>query len=510
MASVPATVLYRIGDLELDLAKGSLCRGGREIHLKPKAFQILAYLIAQRDRLVSRDELLEQFWKDTAIGEDVLAHSIAELRRALGDSSRAPLYLKTVPKRGYLFVADVQEVSCEAFAATEEITTIQVREEYSDEFPARRFPRWAFAITAATVALAFVAIVGALHYWPARSPNTPEPSLRAAIIPFENRSGRADMDWLRVGLADMLATSLSASPRISLITPQQLERVLRHSSTAHISFEDALRDARQAGAAAMIMGAYASLGDAVRVDTQIYDVHSGLLSGGESLTVQKSEFLLAQLDSLSYKIAARLGAPLLSQTRLAEVMTNNLEAYRLYSLGLARTRDVRLPEAISLFEQAAKLDPAFAMAYARIGFTYSSTWGRSAEGKPYLEKAYRLSDRLTPRDRLFIRAWYMCASQDYEAAERAYRQILSAFPLEVEAYFALGTLLAGDGRYAEARRILERGLTIEPDMPQLHNKLSMAYLDLGETQKGLDSAQRYVASSGEPNAFDTLAAAYQR
>ena len=101
-------LLYRVNDLELDISRGCLLRNGEEIHLKPKAFQILVYLLAHRDRLVPKDELLDQFWKDTAVSDDTLAQSIAELRRALGDSPRDPLYLKTVPKRGYRFVAGVQ------------------------------------------------------------------------------------------------------------------------------------------------------------------------------------------------------------------------------------------------------------------------------------------------------------------------------------------------------------------------------------------------------------------
>ena len=494
--------------MELDVAKGHLRRGGQEIHLKPKAFQILVYLVTQRDRLVSKEELLEQFWKDTVVGDDVLANSIAEIRRALSDRSRDSQYLKTVPKRGYRFVADVQEVSSEAVIATERITTIQVREEYSDE----RTPRWlaAVAIAALAIAVASMAALAAWHYWPRPLASAQEPGIRTAIIPFENRSLRPDLDWLRAGLADMLATSLSASPRIALIAPQQLERGLPHRSTAPILYEDALRGARQSGARAMIMGAFASLGDTIRLDAQIYDVPSGRLLGGETVTVQKPEVLLVQLDSLSAKLAARLGAPIIAQTRLAEVMTNNLAAYRLYSLGLARRRDMRLPEAIDMYQKALELDPGFAMAYAQIGFTYSWAWTKPDEGKPYLEKAYRLSDRLTPLDRLFIRAWYAAACKDYKGAEQAYREILSAFPLEVEASYELGTLLVGLGRFDDARQILQHGLAIQADMPQLHNMLSTAYLESGQTEKALESAERYVSLSGEPNAYDTLGADYQR
>jgi tetratricopeptide (TPR) repeat protein len=517
VASVPVSPVYRIDDIEVDTARACLRRAGREIHLKPKAFQILVYLLAQRGRLISKEELQETFWKDTAVSEDVLAHSIADVRRALGDNARDSRYLKTVPKRGFRFVGEVQEYQAEAFISSitsEQITRIEVREEYSDEAPASdRLPRLlparrrilggiAFAAT-----LCLAAALAGSHYWPSPSPF--DLGNRTAIIQFENRSGNADMDWLRAGLPDMLATSLSRSPRIALITPGQLQRYLRSPSTDAIRPEDATRAARQAGAKVMISGAFALLGETVRVDAQIYDVSTGRLLGGETLTVDKPALLLAQMDPLAIKLAARLGAPLAGQ-QLAEVMTDNLEAYRLYSLGLQRTRNVQPAEAIELYRKAGELDPGFAMAYARMGFTYASTWGRPEEGKPYLERAYHLSDRLTPRDRLFIRAWYGIACRDYQTAERGYREILSAFPLEVEAYYSLGTLLAHDRRYDEARQIFERGLAIDRDMPQLYNQLHSVYFDLGQDKQAVEAVQRYVALSGEPNAYDSLALAYQR
>src|SRR5437868_11833229 len=142
MSSVPALLTYRFDNIELDTMRSCLRRGGQEIHLRAKTFQVLVYLVANRERVISKEELLEQFWKDTAISEDILAHSIAELRRALGDNSKEPLYLKTVPKRGYRFVGDVQQVPTDALVATEQVTTVQVREEYSDEHPHRKYSRW--------------------------------------------------------------------------------------------------------------------------------------------------------------------------------------------------------------------------------------------------------------------------------------------------------------------------------------------------------------------------------
>jgi tetratricopeptide (TPR) repeat protein len=515
--------VYVTGDVEIDTGQVVIRRAGEERSVRPKAFRLLAYLVENRNRLVPKEELIQHLWPDVAVSDGALVQCIADIRRALDEDSRNPKFIRTAARLGYQFIAPLDE-KCAELVTFEEIT--EERVEYSKEIieedepaldlhpapllPEARVRNWRrFAVPIVLAGLAVAAALAAWNFRPGPSPWKMEAGIRTAIVEFENRSDRKDMDWLRAGLADMLATSLSESPRIALITPGQLQRELRQPGGGLMRREDLLRAARQTGAKAMITGAFASLGDTIRVDAQIYDVSTGRLVGGESLTVDKPALLLAQLDPLAIKLATRLGAPFAGQ-HLAEVTTDNLEAYRLYSLGLARARNFRLAEAIELYQKAVALDPGFAMAYARIGFTYASTWARPTEGKPYLEKAYTLSDRLTPRDRLFIRGWYAVACQDYEGAERAYRELLSAFPLEAEAYQALGTLILHDRRYDEARRIFERGLAVEPDMPQLYNQLSGAYFELGKNQQAVESAQRYVSLSGEANAYDSLALAYHR
>ena len=190
-------------------------------------------------------------------------------------------------------------------------------------------------------------------------------------------------------------------------------------------------------------------------------------------------------------------------------MTSSLEAYSFYSLGLDRTRALRLQEAISFFEKALKLDPDFAMARARIGYVHSVAWAMPEKGKPFLEKAYQLSNRLTQRDRLFLRAWYAMASRDYRQAEQVYQEILRLFPTELEVYLSLSNLMTGD-RPAEAGKILERGLEVDPRMPDLYNMMAGVQRELGHTGKALENAKLYVElTAGEPNAYDTLGMIYQ-
>jgi len=102
-------VLYRFGDFVLDCDTRQLLRAGGEVHLSPKAFELLRVLLAGRPRAVSKAELLESLWPSTFVEETNLAGLAAEVRRALEDSATEPRFLRTVYRFGYRFVGDAVE-----------------------------------------------------------------------------------------------------------------------------------------------------------------------------------------------------------------------------------------------------------------------------------------------------------------------------------------------------------------------------------------------------------------
>jgi DNA-binding winged helix-turn-helix (wHTH) protein len=100
---------YIFGDYVLDTQRHELHHAGEPVPLRRRAFQVLAYLVTHRDRVVSKQELLEQLWPDQFIGDAALASCLKALRRALGERGRTPRYLRTLHGQGYRFVAHVEE-----------------------------------------------------------------------------------------------------------------------------------------------------------------------------------------------------------------------------------------------------------------------------------------------------------------------------------------------------------------------------------------------------------------
>lgn len=99
----------RFGDCQLDLDARRLVRASQEVHLSPKAFELLKLLVERRPRALSKSELLDQVWPGVFVSDASLARAINQLRGAVGDSARRPHIIRTVHGYGYAFVADIVE-----------------------------------------------------------------------------------------------------------------------------------------------------------------------------------------------------------------------------------------------------------------------------------------------------------------------------------------------------------------------------------------------------------------
>src|SRR5260370_2176465 len=98
--------IYRFGLLEIDLDQRVLFRAGDSVPLTPKAFDTLAVLVARPGKVVDKTELLRLVWPDTFVEENNLTQNISTLRKVFGDED----YIETVPRRGYRFLIEVEDV----------------------------------------------------------------------------------------------------------------------------------------------------------------------------------------------------------------------------------------------------------------------------------------------------------------------------------------------------------------------------------------------------------------
>jgi Tol biopolymer transport system component/DNA-binding winged helix-turn-helix (wHTH) protein len=103
--------LHRFGDFTIDTEQKVLMRGGTAIPLAPKVFETLLALVENHGRIVLKEDLMKRLWPDTFVEESNLTFNIQQLRKCLGDNARTPVFIETIPRRGYRFIADVEPLS---------------------------------------------------------------------------------------------------------------------------------------------------------------------------------------------------------------------------------------------------------------------------------------------------------------------------------------------------------------------------------------------------------------
>jgi DNA-binding winged helix-turn-helix (wHTH) protein/quercetin dioxygenase-like cupin family protein len=106
---------YRFGAFVLNVERGCLQRDGRDLELRPKAFDVLRHLVERAGKLAPKDELVELAWPHVTVSDDSLAQCVSDIRRLLEDDEQR--FIKTVPRRGYMFVADVEKLESGQTAA---------------------------------------------------------------------------------------------------------------------------------------------------------------------------------------------------------------------------------------------------------------------------------------------------------------------------------------------------------------------------------------------------------
>ena len=125
--------LYEFGNFRLDLTEKVLSRDGKSVPVTPKVFETLCVLVERAGHLVEKDELMQKLWQDRFVEESNLTFNIKMLRKALGDSASKPVFIETVPRRGYRFIAEVQRVEAAEEGAEERLGVGEKRRRGEEE-----------------------------------------------------------------------------------------------------------------------------------------------------------------------------------------------------------------------------------------------------------------------------------------------------------------------------------------------------------------------------------------
>ncbi len=349
------------------------------------------------------------------------------------------------------------------------------------------------------------------------------PQVTLAILPFRNGSGDARLDWLGSILADMLSTDVGQSAQLRTISPDRLHQVLSDlqiSPGSDIDPTTMVRIAEFSNADTIVWGQYAKFEDKIRIDATVRDLKHQRAPISVKTEADNEKALLPAIAQLAQTIQENLSlsSDVLQELRAKSFRpsSNSLPALRTYNEGLELARQGNHLEAAKRFEASVKDDPQFALAYSRLGQTYSSL-RNDDKAKEYSQKAVDLSDKLPAPERYLIQANYAQVTNDYHKAIESYENLEKVSPEDPDVRFHLGGLYESTGAYDKARAELAKVLAIDPkhvdallaagrvEIRSSNPKGSLDYLN-----RGLSLAVELDNPDGKATILNAMGAAYEQ
>ena len=502
--------ILRFGLFELDLETQQLRKGGVPLRVQPQPFRVLAVLTSHPGRIVTREELRRELWgAETFVDfEQGLNYCIRQIRAVLGDEAQSPHYVETIPRRGYRFIATIEDAAPAIKEDTEE-SSLHLHAK-----PSSATARKWLALALAGV-IVFLVVALALRVQPRNRPllTTKDYLL---ITEFSNQTGDPVFD---ATLRKAVSIDLGQSPYLNIVPDDKIRQTLGLMGKApetRVTPEIAREICRRNGFKAMLTGSLASVGTRYQLALEVLNVSSGDVLAEERVQASGKDEILNVLGRSNEKLREKLGESLASIQQfdkpLPQATTSSLEALQLYTLGSEKRAEGELVS-IPFFERAIQLDPDFALAHAILGTVYLNI-EQLPLAEEHEKRAMALSDRVSEREKFYITAHYYLLTgqremvvQTYEAYARLYPQdalpqtnlaneynLLGKYakglehaliglrlaPDSVGTYEMAATAYAALGRLDGAKAVLHQGLRFSPEASGLHLQLSNIALAQGD------------------------------
>jgi len=422
-------------DFVLDAERRELRRGTEQIALEPQVFDLLLYLAQNRERVVTKDDLIGAVWNNRIISEATLTSRVNAARKAVGDSGEQQAVIKTYPRRGFRFVADVEPGG------------------RRDVSPAAAMPDPVDSKSSEQT--------GTAVNWGGR------PSI--AVLPFKNLSDDPEQEYFSDGITEDIIAALSKYRSLVIIA--------RNSSFA---FKAAGGDARQVGltlgADYLVEGSVRKLGQRLRIAAQLVETEGGRQLWAERYDRDLQD-LFALQDEITTTIAARvepeIGAA--DRQRAERKAVPALHAWDFFRLGTKhfyKSTAADNLEAQRLLRRAIELDPNLAEAYgylcyaivlSMIYFDAEPNEERLSEAAAIGRKAVELDDKDGLLRFMYGRA--LLARKAYGDALAELETAVDLNPSLAVTYCGLGGSLTYECRISEAIPYFQKAIDVSPHDP---------------------------------------------
>jgi TolB-like protein/tetratricopeptide (TPR) repeat protein len=418
-------------DLTLDTNRRELRRGSDPVAVEPQVFDLLIYLVENRDRVVSKDDLIAAIWGGRVVSDSALTSRIYAARKAVGDSGRDQNLIRTVPRKGVRFVGDVRAQSRD------------------DEY-----------------AHAPGALPDEIHEPPPPLPLSDRPAI--AVLPFVNMSGDPEQEYFSDGISEDIITALSKLRWFFVIA--------RNSSFNYKGKAVNIKQvAEELGVRYVLEGSVRRVGDRVRITAQLNDVATGSHVWAERYDSDCTDVFAVQ-DEITEAIVASIEPQLYAAENFRAQCKppDSMDAWELVMRALSHYARVALQDIVvaqTLLQKAIAIDPNYGKALGVLAATHmccvNMGWSNASTTVPIAERAALAAIRTDSED-----PWAHHALGCVYLFTRRFDDSLAEFELalSLNPNFALaqgyyGLALSCCGRWQEATEAARRALRLSPRDP---------------------------------------------
>jgi TolB-like protein/DNA-binding winged helix-turn-helix (wHTH) protein len=551
--------IYSLGEFTLDPDKKLLIREDRPVHLANRPFQVLLHLVENRERMVSRAELLDLFWDGKDVYENTLTKCVGTIRKALGDTLDEPRFIETQWAKGYRFIGTLGENYSQARqTSTFEFEPnygfqVVVEEEYLEILPDMEAvtegslivettastipadtrtalsgnrtlptsllrPKIAFALGIVLVTLAALLWL-CLRQTPGAGdsdnravPGTALPISSIAVLPLKNLSDDPANEYFSDGLTETFITELAKIERLKVI-----------SRNSVFTFKGKDIDPREVGrrldVAAVLEGSVRKSGDTVRVDVRLVNTRDGSIIWSGNTYDRDLQDILAVQDEIACSVAAGLRVRLCTETAGFKHYTSNVEAYQAYLKGRYhwnKRSAEGIEQSIEYFQQAISLDANYALAYAGLADSYiQGIWHVPFDPKVMLPKAKAAASRAVQLDDALAESHtalgniYQMEWQWARAGEE-FARALELNPGLARAHHVQAFHLDIMGNHPQAVRAIKQAQALDPLSLMINSDLSYILWHAGYHEEAIAQALKVIEMDpGFVPGHTTLTALYE-
>lgn len=460
---------YFFNGFEIDTLQFKLLSEDKVLAIEPKVFDLLVYLLKNRHRPVTREELFDHVWHDQVVCDTSLSNHITSARKILGDNGHEQKVIATLRGRGYQFIAETQEI-----ASSESITSGQSSKT------AAANKRFIYSISI----ILLILLAGLLVNYALKPDSDGQSPLRIAVLPFNNVKADPQTNYLGFAIADQIIGNIA-----------YLEQVTVRASSSVRKYQmqtiDPIKVGKELNVEYVLTGNYLQLAEFVRLNVELIEVSSNKLLWRGSIESENDDFFNLPTQVVN-TIAKQLDLQLSSADKqhMSVDIPASAHAYDFYLKALAYPITVAGGKlAIAMLEKSIELDSNFAPSYVELAYRTNYLTLFNLEKNVSKDKAiefYKKALSLNPESRNALSGLaniYTETGETGKAVELS-RKLIALNPRDAQAHFSLGYSYRFAGMLQAAITEMELALTIDPNNPKFRS-IMMTYGAAGQYEQAL-------------------------